>query len=237
MTYSDDLPPTRTLAALYEKQGLFRQAEEVYKRLLAADPDRLEIQDALQALKERQSRKKSTPKTQYKSVLFELDRWKNAVHSRKEATLRGEAGMRIVIILGPRIVVPVKSGRKSPDEITLGEEFEKKIGEEAEKLGVSVEIILALDEAAFIRGIVAARDRCDGLILNPECLNLGPIEESVFTTEDLPVVEVLLDNSSKEPTQHSSVTRFVDGSLAGLGVDGFLLAIRTVFEMAMNRMA
>jgi 3-dehydroquinate dehydratase-2 len=237
MTYSDDLPPTRTLAALYEKQGLLRQAEEVYERLLEADPDQPEVQDALQEVRERLAKKKPPSKDPYKSVLFELDRWKSAVHSRREAVLtRGTQGLRIVIILGPRIVVPEKRDKKSDGKITLGEEFERKIGDEAEKLGVGVEIILALDEAAFIRGVVAAREKCDGLVLNPECLTLGAIEDSVFTTQGLPVVEVFFDNTRQGEAQKSPVTRFVDGSLSGFGVDGFLIAIRAVFDMAISRM-
>ena len=48
-----DLPPTLTLAKLYEQQGFLDKAASVYKELLAIEPNRTELEEAIRAIERR----------------------------------------------------------------------------------------------------------------------------------------------------------------------------------------
>ena len=48
-----DLPPTMTLAKLYEQQGFLDKAASIYKELLALEPDRTELEEAIKSIERR----------------------------------------------------------------------------------------------------------------------------------------------------------------------------------------
>jgi hypothetical protein len=48
-----DLPPTVTLARLYEQQGFLDKAASVYRELLLIEPGRTELKEAIEAIERR----------------------------------------------------------------------------------------------------------------------------------------------------------------------------------------
>jgi 3-dehydroquinate dehydratase-2 len=103
----------------------------------------------------------------------------------------------------------------------------------ARELGVAVRVRQTDDEAELLRWVHEAADAGDAVVLNPA----GWSHTSVVLADALsqltaPLVEVHISNIHKrEPFRHHSyVSSVADGVIAGLGVQGYVLALRWLAE-------
>ena len=99
----------------------------------------------------------------------------------------------------------------------------------ADELGLQVEVRQTDDEGELLRWVYAAADAGDPVVLNPA----GWSHTSVVLRDALamltaPLVEVHISNIHKreEFRHHSYVSAVADGVIAGLGVQGYVLALR-----------
>jgi 3-dehydroquinate dehydratase-2 len=99
----------------------------------------------------------------------------------------------------------------------------------ADELGLEVQVRQTDDEGELLRWVHAAADDGDPVVLNPA----GWSHTSVVLRDALamltaPLVEVHISNIHKreEFRHHSYVSGVADGVIAGLGVQGYVLALR-----------
>jgi 3-dehydroquinate dehydratase-2 len=99
----------------------------------------------------------------------------------------------------------------------------------AAQLGLHVQVRQTDDEGELLRWVHAAADAGDPVVLNPG----GWSHTSVVLRDALamltaPLVEVHITNIHRreEFRHHSYVSGVADGVIAGLGVDGYVLALR-----------
>jgi 3-dehydroquinate dehydratase-2 len=99
----------------------------------------------------------------------------------------------------------------------------------AGELGLEVQVRQTDDEGELLRWVHAAADAGDPVVLNPA----GWSHTSVVLRDALamltaPLVEVHISNIHKreEFRHHSYVSGVADGVIAGLGVQGYALALR-----------
>ena len=103
------------------------------------------------------------------------------------------------------------------------------IEEAARELGVEVRVRQTDDEGELLRWVHAASDAGDAVVINPG----GWSHTSVVLRDALaglngPLVEVHLTNihAREEFRHHSYVSAVADGVIAGLGVEGYVMALR-----------
>ena len=116
---------------------------------------------------------------------------------------------------------------------TTHEQLVDLIGRAAGELGVTARVRQTDDEGELLRWIHEAADAGDAVIINPG----GWSHTSVVLHDALaalpgPLVEVHISNIARreEFRQHSYVSRVADGVITGLGVQGYVLALRWLAE-------
>ncbi|MFZ1490516.1 MAG: type II 3-dehydroquinate dehydratase, partial [Ilumatobacteraceae bacterium] len=101
----------------------------------------------------------------------------------------------------------------------------------AERHGLAVEAMQSNHEGDLVDAIHAARGRCAAIVVNPGALtHYAWSLHDALATFDGPVIEVHISNpSAREPWRHTSVVAPVaTGTIAGLGIDGYELAVDAV---------
>ena len=99
----------------------------------------------------------------------------------------------------------------------------------AQELGVEVQVRQTDDEAELLRWIHDATDAGDPVVLNPASWSHTSVAlHDALAALNSPLVEVHISNiHRREPFRHHSyVSAVADGVIAGLGVEGYLLALR-----------
>ncbi|HEY4625095.1 MAG TPA: type II 3-dehydroquinate dehydratase [Blastococcus sp.] len=126
-------------------------------------------------------------------------------------------------------------GRREPAVYgpTTYAELVELVEKAAHDLGVEVLVRQTDDEAELLRWVHAAADAGDAVLINPA----GWSRTSVVLRDALaevgaPVVEVHLSNihAREEFRRHSYVSGVADAVVAGLGVHGYVLALRWLAE-------
>ncbi|MBC7328545.1 type II 3-dehydroquinate dehydratase [bacterium] len=138
--------------------------------------------------------------------------------------------MKILVIHGPNLNLlglrePEVYGRYSLEEIN------KDIREEAERLGLEVEIVQYNGEKEIIEKLHSAINQFQGIIINPGAYTHYSIAiRDAIAAVRLPTIEVHLSNIySREEFRHHSVTAPVClGGIYGFGVASYLLALRAL---------
>ena len=112
---------------------------------------------------------------------------------------------------------------------TTYDELVDLIEEAARELGVEVRVRQTDDEGELLRWVHAASDAGDSVVINPG----GWSHTSVVLRDALaalngPLVEVHMSNihAREEFRHHSYVSAVADGVIAGLGVQGYVLALQ-----------
>jgi 3-dehydroquinate dehydratase II len=101
----------------------------------------------------------------------------------------------------------------------------------AEDLGHSIRFEQSNREYELIDWIHAAREEADGIVINPAAFTHTSVAIlDALNAFDHPVIEVHISNVHKREAfrHHSYVSLRADGVIAGLGTQGYLLAIRRI---------
>jgi len=101
----------------------------------------------------------------------------------------------------------------------------------ARELGMSCTVLQTNDEAELISWLHRAQDEGAGVVINPAAFtHYSYALRDACAIVTGPIMEVHLSNpSAREEFRHTSViSGVVTGSITGLGVDSYLLALRAV---------
>lgn len=143
-------------------------------------------------------------------------------------------GPLVLVINGPNLD---KLGTRQPEIYgsTTLEQLEERLRARASALGVAVEFFQSNDEDELVRVVADAPGKgVAGILINPAALShfSYPLREGLAGT-GLPVVEVHISNiHAREPFRRLSlVSGVAKGVIAGLGVNGYALALEAIAGM------
>lgn len=138
--------------------------------------------------------------------------------------------MKVLVVSGPNLDL---LGQRQPEiygTATL-EDHVAAATEAGKKLGLEVEHVQSNDEGQLIDAVHGARGRCAALVVNAGALTHTSWSlHDALAAFDGVVVELHLSNpAAREPFRHTSVVAPVaDGSIAGFGGLGYVLAMEAV---------
>jgi len=134
--------------------------------------------------------------------------------------------MKILVVNGPNLKLlgtrePSIYGRETLDSIV------GQLRAHGEAQGVVVDHVQSDDEGALVTAIGAARERYDGIVINPAAYTHTSVAvRDALAACEVPAVEVHLSNTHKrEDFRHASLTAPVCvGQIMGFGGVGYILA-------------
>jgi len=138
---------------------------------------------------------------------------------------------RVRVVNGPNLD---RLGEREPEiygRTTLAQ-LENRLRDRARELGVDVEFFQSNDETSVVAAVAGAADAgVAAIMINPAALShfSRSLREALAAT-GLPVVEVHISNiHAREPFRRVSlVSGVATGVIAGLGVDGYTLALEAI---------
>jgi 3-dehydroquinate dehydratase-2 len=141
--------------------------------------------------------------------------------------------MNVLVIHGPNLNA---LGSREPHiygTLTL-EQVDARIGREAETLGIRVRSVQHSSEGAIVDEFHAAAGTYDGIVLNPAAYtHYGYALRDAIAAVGLPTVEVHLSNphAREEFRARSVVAAVCRGTIAGFGVESYVLALRALASL------
>ena len=139
----------------------------------------------------------------------------------------------VVVLNGPNLNLlgirePAKYGTSTLDDV------EALCAEVAEGLGLAIDFRQTNGEGELITWVQECRGRASGIIINPAgytTTSIGLMD--ALLAVDLPVIEVHITNIHRreEFRQHSFVSKAATGVIAGLGVQGYALALEAMADL------
>lgn len=145
--------------------------------------------------------------------------------------------MKVLVLHGPNLNM---LGRREPQiygSTTLAE-INDALQQRAAAAGITLLTLQSNHEGALIDFLQAEGWDADGIIINPGALtHYGLALRDALASLKAPIVEVHLSNVYKrEPFRHTSVVAPVaTGQIAGLGWQGYLLALEWLTSTATGR--
>lgn len=136
----------------------------------------------------------------------------------------------IAVLNGPNLNLlgtrePEKYGHATLDDV------EALCAETAEELGLAIDFRQTNGEGELVTWVQECRGRAAGIIINPAGYTTTSIALlDALLAVGLPVIEVHITNIHRreEFRQHSFVSKAATGVIAGLGVEGYALALRAM---------
>lgn len=134
---------------------------------------------------------------------------------------------KVLIINGPNLNL---LGTREPEiygKTTL-KDIETELKNKAEKLNVEIECFQSNHEGEIVDKICGAKGKFDAVIINPAAYTHTSVAiRDAFAAVDIPAIEVHISNVySREEFRHNSlIAPVVIGQIAGLGIQGYLLAL------------
>lgn len=143
---------------------------------------------------------------------------------------------RILVIHGPNLNLlgtrePEVYGRESLEELN------RRLREEAGRLGVELEILQSNHEGEMVEAIQGARGRVGCIIINPAAFTHYSLAiREAIAASGVPAVEVHLSNIyAREEFRHRSVVAPVAvGQITGFGSLGYVLALQAATYIAVG---
>jgi 3-dehydroquinate dehydratase II len=139
-----------------------------------------------------------------------------------------EAHPLIAILNGPNMNM---LGLRQPDlygTATL-DDVEQLCAETGERLGLAIDFRQSNIEGELVSWVQECRGRAAGIVINPAGYTTTSIAlmDALLAT-DLPTIEVHVTNIHRreEFRQHSYISAVADGVIAGLGIEGYVLALQ-----------
>mgnify|MGYP003483794349 FL=1 len=111
---------------------------------------------------------------------------------------------------------------------TTLKDIETELKNKAEKLNVEIECFQSNHEGEIVDKICNAKNNFDAIIINPAAYTHTSVAiRDAFAAVDIPAIEVHISNVySREEFRHNSlIAPVVVGQIAGLGIQGYLLAL------------
>jgi 3-dehydroquinate dehydratase-2 len=139
---------------------------------------------------------------------------------------------RVLVLSGPNLNL---LGTREPDVYgaTTLDDIEQALQDLAKQLAATVECRQSNQEGQLIDWLHDARDRFDGVVLNPGGLTHTSVSlRDGISAAGLPTVEVHISNTqAREAFRHASVTAAVCvGSVSGFGKNSYLLGLRAIVD-------
>lgn len=143
----------------------------------------------------------------------------------------------VLVLNGPNLG---RLGRREPDVYGANthDELVALIEHEAEELGLKAVVRQSDSEADLLGWIHAAADAGDPVILNAGALTHTSVALRDACTElRAPLIEVHISNvhAREEFRHHSYLSAVATGVIVGLGVQGYLLALRYLSSLGDDR--
>lgn len=144
---------------------------------------------------------------------------------------------KILVLHGPNMNL---LGQREPavyGRLTL-EQLNARLQAKAAELGASVECVQTNHEGVMVDTIQAAEGRYDFIVINPAAFTHYSVAvRDALAAISVPAIEVHLSNIyQREEFRHHSVTAAVTvGQIAGLGAQGYLLALEAACGILNNR--
>ena len=226
-----DVTPTVTLARLYEEQGFFDKAADIYRRLIALG--QADLQEALNDIK-RRLKIETAEESETETILSQLSGWQRAIHSRKKIlNQRREKGKKILVIHGfnPGIddqIEPSLSGDVALDQINI------EIKRTAQECRMHVDTFQSNDEGELVQKIGESSDGYDVVIINAGQYSYTSVAiREALSMLEIPIIEVHLSNTYGQEafSQKSLIADVATAHLAGFGKEGYLMAVRAARNM------
>jgi 3-dehydroquinate dehydratase-2 len=139
----------------------------------------------------------------------------------------------VLVLNGPNLS---RLGSREPDVYGTAsyDDLVHACAELAVELGLTVDVRQTEDEAELVRWLHEAADNGCAVVVNPAAFThyAYAVRDAVSIVREkrLPVIEVHLSNpAAREEFRHNSVIAGVaTGTIAGFGVDSYLLALRAI---------
>ncbi len=140
---------------------------------------------------------------------------------------------RVLVLNGPNLG---RLGSREPDVYgsTTHDDLVALCVAEGESLGLEVEVRQTDDEATLVHWLHEAADGKVPVVINPAAFtHYSYALRDACAQRTAPLVEVHLSNPhAREEFRHTSVVSAVaSGTIAGFGVDSYLLALRAVAKL------
>jgi 3-dehydroquinate dehydratase II len=139
--------------------------------------------------------------------------------------------MKILVLNGPNLQL---LGLRKPEVYgaTTLEGIEGRLKELARSLGVELEFLQSNHEGALVDAIGSSLGRgFDGIVINPAAYTHTSVAiRDALESVKLPAIEVHISNvHAREEFRHKSLSAPVClGQIAGLGADGYEMAVRAL---------
>lgn len=143
----------------------------------------------------------------------------------------------VLLLHGPNLNL---LGERQPDvygTATLDDHVRTAIAT-GEAVGLTLEHRQSNAEADLIEVIHGARDRCAGIVINPGALThyAWSLHDALASYDGVKIELHLSNPGAREPWRQTSVVApVVDGSIAGFGGHGYVLAMQAVAHLLGNR--
>jgi len=140
---------------------------------------------------------------------------------------------KILLIHGPNLNL---LGQREPEvygKVTI-EEINQDVKKEADAEGINVEIMQSNHEGEIVDIIGKAKDRFEGIIINPAAYTHTSIAiRDAISAAGIPAIEVHLSNIySREEFRHTSLVAPVAlGQISGFGKYSYILAIKAIAKI------
>jgi 3-dehydroquinate dehydratase-2 len=143
----------------------------------------------------------------------------------------------ILVLNGPNLNLLGKRQPAIYGRGTLGD-IEKACHKCAKALGLSVDFCQSNHEGELIELVQQAPDRAAGIVINAGAYTHTSIAlHDALLAAELPAIEVHLSNIFKRESfrHHSFISPAARGVIAGLGAQGYLLALEALAEIIASR--
>ncbi len=151
----------------------------------------------------------------------------------KKAARRPPVLKPVLVLNGPNLNMLGKRQPHIYGRETLAD-VEKSCREEAGRLGLAVDFAQSNHEGVLVDLIQAARDKNSGIVINAGAYTHTSVALlDALNAAELPTVEVHISNIYKrESFRHRSyISPAAVGVIAGLGIQGYLLALQAMARL------
>lgn len=144
-----------------------------------------------------------------------------------------DKSLHVLVINGPNLNM---LGKREPElygSETL-DDINEKLAQAASKINITLTCFQSNSEGALVGKIQEAMGKVDGIIINPAAYTHTSVAiRDALLLHTVPVIEVHLSNIYKreEFRHHSMVSGVATGQIAGLGVQGYHLALTAIRHM------